>query len=284
MELHDLSVRSRRGHGRGVTQDEDDLKFPGRPAERVIVLIHGFATEDSKAKTSYARFLWNLRAISGDRPPPQTVFVRFYWPGNHSVPLVNQLTYASRPESAVSAGRILGQLIHQAGCREVAIVAHSLGTRVALTALRTLQKLRSDERTSLIGPTLLMAAAVPVSDCEANGDYARERLVDSRQVVMYSSQDAVLALAFRPGEAGWGAIWDQAVGRRGEPSPRWSRREQVKLGHGSYWKSRSSAQVFAEELGCAKTRVAKSTCVQERSLPSKRLDDREPETRSLPAQ
>lgn len=218
---------------------------------RLVIFIHGFATSIRKANRAYHRMIAHIADQGWGYHPPSTSYVLFHWPGNHLVPGLNQLTYSSRIGNARMSGEILGDALYRSDCEEVLLVAHSLGSRVALTALRHLKDSRA--RHGVHGPrvsvAILMAAAVPARECESIEGFPRGRLDADRYVVLHSQLDDVLLLAFQPGQFIYRAKVGRAVGRFGEPEGRWDRKEQMFFGHSDYWERLESASVVAEELG-----------------------------------
>ena len=145
---------------------------------------------------------------------------------------------------------------------EVVFVAHSLGCRVVLEALRELLDGSSEENERDRVPCVcLMAAAVPTFMIDEGERLERAAALPQASYVLHSRSDAVLQWAFRGGQGAasllvtlgfTGALEDteradsegvypEAVGRNGRPRSVWLRRADTGLGHSGYWKHRSTA-------------------------------------------
>ena len=97
--------------------------------------------------------------------------------------------------------------------REVRIVAHSLGCRVALEALRIVRGMGAGYAGGRIEAVFLLAAAVPVRRCEPTDTWYPRPWQRCAEYVLYSRDDRVLRGAFRPGEYVADGEWGPAVGR-----------------------------------------------------------------------
>jgi pimeloyl-ACP methyl ester carboxylesterase len=125
-------------------------------------MIHGFANSQAAAEQSYRRLPARLAEYLWSREPAHMAdFLGFHWPGNHRLPTVTQLSYASRIPAATNAGQAFGRLLatlHPS--HEVILVGHSLGCRVLLAALEWM--VRAATSGPRISAAVLLAAAVPV--------------------------------------------------------------------------------------------------------------------------
>jgi pimeloyl-ACP methyl ester carboxylesterase len=209
---------------------------------RVIVLIHGFANTQAQAQRKFETFIENVVAAHGEGAFHASAF-GFHWPGDHPLgtPL-SQVTYRKRITPARESGERLATALreHLDPRQQVIMVAHSLGCRVLLSALKEL-----DERPGpQIKAVYLMAAAVPIYECEGTGTYAK-REWRPVQIVLHSLMDTVLGRWFRGGEA-WEAgtrlRGRKAVGHTGLPGgSRWNLRLETRYDHGFYWCSNKVA-------------------------------------------
>ncbi|TMM35547.1 MAG: alpha/beta hydrolase [Actinobacteria bacterium] len=248
MRLYQLSVRPNSRMSR-LPDDEvtGDVDVLGR-SRRAVILIHGFANSPKRADRSYAALAAGLEDCLPPCPERFATYFRFYWPGDHPLPVFNQATFSTRVPSAQLSGAVLAETLaaRLPPDAEVILVAHSLGCRVALSALRWLRR-KAGGKGPRVGAVFLLAAAVPVRDCHGQGDFAG-RLSAERYQTMYSHRDMVLALAFPPGQLGFDWL-AEAVGRRGAPErDRWDLRFSTGLGHSGYWRSPGVAQAVGRAI------------------------------------
>ena len=147
---------------------------------------------------------------------PNGVFVGVLWPGDSRwVPYVD---YPVEGDDAIQSGKLLARYLaaNLMGAASWSFTSHSLGARVVLQAIESLQgnaKLKS---------VTLMAGAI--DDSCLTGEYGDAAKSMKRVSVLASKEDDVLKLAFpagnlvfgliRPGEA----FWHGAIGRYG-PNP-----------------------------------------------------------------
>lgn len=238
-------------HPSGVGVIATGHRIPTRiGTRRVIVFIHGFATNPHAARRSYISFASRmLAALGSSRWPVSTELAAVHWPGDDPNKILNKLTFSSRPGEASNSGRALSLIQFDGAVEEVVIVAHSLGCRVALEYMRHLYsegrqpgRSRKPRRPRVI-VSLLMAAAVPTDQCLDAGLFPRDSRSPTREVVLYSKRDLVLKRAFPFGNRGHAQGWSPAVGRTGGPANRWdSSSEEFELGHGDYWGSAVAAK------------------------------------------
>jgi pimeloyl-ACP methyl ester carboxylesterase len=245
--MNELTVRS---DIRGVViSDEVIVRGPivARRARRQIILIHGFQNSQDRARQVYAEFLGALRAALGIHEEESLgSFWAFHWPGNHPVEAVSMLTYSVRVPVAELAGLRLGEHLERMDRRqEVVLVAHSLGCRVAMEALKYIRKKGGSYRGANLRAVCLLAAAVSSTLCRGDRAPFASRLEGCTEHILHSMKDRVLLLAFPIGQRIYGEK-GVAVGLRGSPWGRWPRSMSTGLGHGGYW---SSFHV-AEYVGC----------------------------------
>ena len=224
--------------------------LPTSDADEVIILIHGYNNSLDKADRSYQRFQDLLRHCSVRGSERLGPFWEFHWPGDHPLGVISLATYACRiPDAGRSGDRLAAFLAKKSSSQTIHLVAHSLGCRVALSAIAKIRELQADEEYAgaRIGQVFLLAAAVSERLCErkesrpfsASFEYSREH-------VFFSGWDAALRAApfgqYFYGERG------QAVGRKGMPQGRWATQFNTGLGHSEYWTSPSVAQDIAATL------------------------------------
>jgi len=233
-----------------------------RSGSRLVILIHGYNNPQQTAAGSFGAFetqLWQLlpESLSG-----LTVW-EYHWPGDHKSKLLSLATYPVKVPIAQLAGVRLahGWLARRQPDQRVIIVAHSLGCRVALEAMRWI---RTDEdygaqeepprsyRGATVEAVFLMAAAVPVHLCERDSDYLDAPWRECAEHVLHSTKDGVLRKYFNVGE--WVAgERGPAVGLHGAPLGRWSSQlRSTKLDHSDYWDSEKVATKICELAGLLK--------------------------------
>ncbi|MEV4512282.1 alpha/beta hydrolase [Dactylosporangium sp. NPDC049525] len=247
MRTYRLSVRAGQSRDPALAVSGEGVAALRR-SHRAVIMIHGFANSPAVAEQSYERL---VAALSDNlwptRPDRLAGFFGFHWPGDHRLPVVTQLSYATRVPAATASGQALGRLLADLPrTTEVILVAHSLGCRVLLAALEWLMSQASGHGARISG-VYLLAAAVPVGECASPQRFAA-RHPDSRYVVLHSHRDRVLGLTFGPGQFLFERI-AQAVGRYGAPDgDRWDQRVATGLGHSGYWRSPLIAERVARAV------------------------------------
>ncbi len=240
---------------------------------RIVLLVHGYNNDKAQADEGYAALIANMTTDVGALAED---IWRFYWPGyverltgtlvddpatvssgrggGESNALLSAPTYALQVLKAREVGAALGRYLRGLNhadtvATEVVFVAHSLGCRVVLEALRELLQGRSPHWERQRVPAMcLMAAAVPTFMIEEGSRLAAAAMVPQTAYVLHSRADGVLRFAFPPGQGaatallGRGAaaesegIFPEAVGRHGNPNTAWLRRGDTGLGHSGYWR------------------------------------------------
>jgi hypothetical protein len=226
-------------------------------AGTVTIFVHGYNTSVDAARKRYEEHMSHLRR-SVDRKLLDSV-CWFYWPGERaaSVPIVGQFLSAAAYPWIIGRARDSGVALalflreRASPTLRVRLVAHSLGNRVVLETLKTLEEL---------GPPVvnidrihLMAAAVPVTFCAPGGAFGA-RSATRRETVSFSGQDKVLGGAFPLGQLFETQALSQAVGRRGNPTARWASRYDSNIDHSDYWKDKATAQTTAYALSWSRQR------------------------------
>jgi pimeloyl-ACP methyl ester carboxylesterase len=143
--------------------------------------------------------------------PGSAVFVGLLWPGDSDS--VYALSYPVEPANAMQAGTMVGQFIDAnfADAASVSLVSHSLGTRVVLQAISTMNR--------RVRRAILMAGAVS-DDCLTAEFADVPGKVDSI-TILSSLQDEILQWAFPLGNLAGEIIgrdhpwWQSALGRFG---------------------------------------------------------------------
>jgi pimeloyl-ACP methyl ester carboxylesterase len=242
-------------------------------ARRIVLFVHGYNNDEAKAAKSYRAAKAKLVDVVG-RARLDRVWTLF-WPGyaeavlpalrrritpplrSTDVPVTEGaalgfLLYALQVEKACKVGRALAEYLVDLAtsdpAREIVIVAHSLGCRVALEALAEIAYTPAARQLRAV---CLMAAAVATNTVD-RGRLATGARAANRTYVLYSRRDTVLRWTFRSGQAlaGEGGAWP-AVGLAGDPRPVWSSRDETMLRHGEYWPSPFTTPHLARLFGVA---------------------------------
>jgi pimeloyl-ACP methyl ester carboxylesterase len=263
-----------------ISGSEEDLK-----RARLIILIHGYQNSQAAAEAKFDDFRRTLGAAIWPKPMSSLGTIwEFHWPGDHPAWLVSLLTFTVRIPEARESGRLLATYLaglHAA--KEVHLVGHSLGCRVALETAYTVREMGDNYQGPDIRSLVLFAAAVPIPMCMPSRRYGSSQ-ADSTETVLYSAKDKVLRWAFQPGEYPLGER-GRAVGLYGDPLARpWSDRVRTGLGHGKYWGAPRVAQVAGWVLGDRTSRKLPEQIetVDEPALDSHSLPRRTIKLRVLP--
>ncbi len=164
------------------------------------------------------------------------LFIGMLWPGDGGVPFVD---YPWEGGPAMDSGRRLATFCNTwcAAAQSLSFASHSLGARMVLQAVAGLAAPR---RASVL---CLMAGAIN-SDCLVT-QYASAAAKSERIAVLASHEDAVLKLAFPPGDAVADQIYHDhtlqaALGYDGPPPPAagvtapWQIADREDFGHLDY--------------------------------------------------
>ncbi len=240
---------------------------------RVVLLVHGYANAVKDARGSYDTFLTNYANQWPARSPDLNNFFKFYWPGDKNWGPLRVLAYPLEikpsKDSAKVLARYLSGLWGPSGTPiQIFFVGHSLGNRLVLEALR---ELKSGPVNSLveIRYVCLMAAAVPVSKVDTNGELCGAALF-THTCILYSPDDLVLHLAFPIGETlALDAFFPRAVGRLGEPARQWTVSQQMAgYGHSDYWPSQQTTLPVGNMLGLPTDNQIAASAIPARPLPA----------------
>lgn len=259
---------------------------------RIILLVHGYNNDKAEAEQSYEALVHDLpddAARLGDQ------VWKFFWPsyverstgrsvdepvdlsdryasaGSERHGLLSAPTYAWQVLKARDVGRELGRYLRglerEDGLpTEVVFVAHSLGCRVVLEALRELLVLSTpDAERHRVPCVYLMAAAVPTFMVGAGARLEDAATLPQATYVLHSRADFVLRAAFPPGQGAATALLHlglyptledddegyapEAVGRDANPREVWLRHAETRLGHSDYWTHPSTAPNVLRALG-----------------------------------
>jgi pimeloyl-ACP methyl ester carboxylesterase len=248
---------------------------------RIVLFIHGYNNNEDQATLSYRRMLSNLQQLDNFHPAWLRNVYAVYWPGDFRNRFLSLPTYNWQIRRANEAGERLAALLDdwQRGAqRELVIVAHSLGCRVALETLRQLRE-RGATHINVLA-CVLMAGAVQEDECADDTLFGLPDVrILRREAVLHSRSDRILRFAFPIGQAArldqWGrSVLPKAVGLEGGPQGRWNgdlRTDMHPNGHSDYWKTRTTADVVSQAFGRRRRRT-----LQARSLPDWGVEPAEP--------
>jgi pimeloyl-ACP methyl ester carboxylesterase len=218
----------------------------------ILFGIHGYNNSEAEGKCSLHRLSQALAL------PSDAVFIGVLWPGDS---LVGFLSYPFEKPTASYSGRYLAAFCNKqlGDAASVSFVSHSLGARVALEAIRHLDR---DTRSAC-----LMAAAIERSCLEE--EYSDAFARTERLYVLASQQDWVLKQAFPVGNF-FGHILaptasprskalgfsgpTRAIGRTTRP---WQINDADEYGHSNYLPSSDSNHGFPPDQQTLNDKVYK---------------------------
>jgi hypothetical protein len=243
-----LSARSPyRGQQRALRLQIRDAP-QARQQVRHTILIHGYQNSETTATNSYERFEDALRGTPAGITELGTIW-HFHWPGNHRSKITSVRTYAARIAAAEVSAMLLVRdfLAKLTPPREVSLIAHSLGCRLALTVLAEINDAGPQWEGALITHVALLAAAVPQQLCLPPYQF-QTHLRGSTEDAYFSRKDRALGILFDAGQREYGEF-GEAVGMDGRPYGRWNNPVDTGLGHSGYWPSAAVATSVAGAIG-----------------------------------
>lgn len=225
----------------------------------MVLLMHGYNNTQDQASAAFNRFVQlqqNTRTLNAN-------LVGVYWPGAN---WEGGLFYMQAIGKVLQVAPALAQDLYQAaqarGYLKIDIVAHSLGSRLALETVRQLLLIKQTDLSLgglVIGQVAFMAGAVSTAYLE---DLAQLRAsISGYQSTMslYSEDDTVLHWAFPLGESFAGeGFFPVALGRKqwfGATflSPAIQQLRNNSANHGDYWgadsKNTKAEQFAADSVG-----------------------------------
>jgi hypothetical protein len=219
-------------------------------SRELILLIHGFNDPVPDARTAYDAFIGIQQTLAsvgtgGDFAPGNQV-IEVFWKGD-DWGILSALYYVDAVPNAVTSGGALGRVLLQLAAGrgealEVSIVAHSLGTRVALEALKALDGNPAVQLNHVVFFAAATATFMLESPQEPHGLRKAWDRVIGASVSLYSKSDDVLALAFPPGQtfsAGHEGFFPTALGHQdwiaAGPPPLLTQVDNANAGHSDYW-------------------------------------------------
>jgi pimeloyl-ACP methyl ester carboxylesterase len=171
----------------------------------VLIATHGFNVNQASG----------IQCLSAWEPllllPSTAVFVGLLWPGDSDS--VYALSYPVEPKNAMDAGAMAGRFVDATfgSAASVSLVSHSLGARVVLQAVATMNR--------RVRRLILMAGAIS-DDCLTNEFAVVPGKVDSI-ALLSSLEDTILEWAFPAGDFVTEILgkdhpwWESALGRSG---------------------------------------------------------------------
>lgn len=188
-----------------LTLDEVSTAITGR---RICLLIHGFNTTLKSVLRAYAELQSGLHDAGLMGADGYGLVIGFAWPGWNSAP-----GYFPARKSANRSGLLLRKLLQQLqpAAAAIDVQTHSLGARVALSALRA-------AKTELVRNLLLSAPAVDRGILAKGRMFHNSLKACQRCLVYYSRRDKVLRHSFPLGDLADGI--QQALGLAGPQNPK----------------------------------------------------------------
>lgn len=194
-------------HDPNVFQDMTMDQLVEKAANRhVCILVHGYRCPMENVMASYWELATSMSAEEVAGANGYGLVVGFAWPGR-----TTSVGYFVAPMNAKAAGPRLLSLINalRGAAHTVDVQTHSLGARVALTALR-------DSRKVFVDNLLLSAPAVDHNLLEPDKDFCAALNSCNRCFVYHSRNDRVLRLSYPLADISGGL--KRALGLRGPRS------------------------------------------------------------------
>lgn len=156
----------------------------------VCVLVHGFNNNMTEVMNAYWEMVTRMSATGVTGPDGYGLVIGFTWPGMATSP-----GYFAAVATATKSGPRLLDLIHQlrSVAHSVDVQTHSLGARVALTALQ-------DPAQVFIDQLLLSAPAVDHHLLEPGRKFFAATNSCNRCLIFHSKKDPVLGGAYWVGD------------------------------------------------------------------------------------
>jgi|SRR5215469_830672 len=277
----ELSVRSDATGGDVLSAVSGSL---GAYGSQIVFLFHGYNDSFTVAKQSYASFLQNFPAAGNplhDKWEP--AIHPCYWPGDKAWGPVSFASYAlemgpAKQSAAVFANFISTLHAPAGGALDLYFIAHSLGNRVVLELLFTLQAMKAAGKLSSqiqFKGFCMMAAAVPVSMVQSNANLYAAATLSATRRALYSEADTVLHFAFPIGEtAAFEGLFPTAIGRFGQPQSDWTAETEMFISpghgynHGDYWSQLNTIPQISAFLGIPTASAIASASLPQNVLPA----------------
>jgi esterase/lipase superfamily enzyme len=152
------------------------MRTPGQFKEHALIFVHGFNVKFEDAIEFTGRFAWNLNFTG-------SVFL-YSWPSNGRVSPRAYISDQSRADAAAShLATFIQEVVAQTGAKKVHIVAHSMGNRAVLHALKELASKPVAERLP-VGAVILASPDVVARNFKQSVPSARKL---GGEVTLYAS-------------------------------------------------------------------------------------------------
>jgi len=243
-----LSFRTQ-PQGGAIKPEPDDAQYRAIVARRaLLLLIHGYNNDLADSEDAYRSFERMQREIAGvdeDTPVAGGRIVQIYWPGDADWRIMSPLYYpwsiGNACETATALAKVLARGAREGGHKQIDIVAHSMGSRLALELLRELR----DIGDITVGRIVLMAGAVPTFMLKPTPDKRKLRtafdtVLAEAGMSLHSGDDMVLSMAFPLGQSiapGAEGFFPTALGHEHftDAPARLIQDEIAGAGHSDYW-------------------------------------------------
>lgn len=273
----------------------DALAVESRP----VLLIHGYNNDWKEADRAYRAFQEIQRQLAGlapGRPVANGRLVEVYWPGDADWGIFSFLYYMGSIGKAQETAKYLAATLEEAaktgGFKQVDIVAHSMGCRLAAELLRYVK----DVPNLVIRRIVFMAAALPTFMLEPQpGTSGLRRAYDAvltdAALSLYSPADSVLGFAFPLGQSiapGKEGLLPTALGHdlwTGSVPPNLRQFHNIDARHSDYWpggkKKHKRKRGRAARRANEQIREFLEFGLVARGLPSRELTERDTENERL---
>jgi len=212
--------------------DEDLRRVNRWSPRRFALLIHGWGVRVEAQAKSYGRLLDQIARLDGD---VASSLLTVSWPSKDFYrPALGVAAHAAMALQE----KLCDSALPFERARELIIIGHSMGCRVALELAKLLKQNRFRPEIRLF----LMAPAVPVPLMGPGAALHEAAVRSERSVVYFSMTDQAFLVPFQVVESWAGpgqGLFPEAVGLRGRPERDvWTERcNMTGYLHGSYWKS-----------------------------------------------
>lgn len=256
-----------------------DVLFASR---RLVLLIHGFNNDLAAGSQAYEGF----RLVQREMGDIKVRLVDVYWPGDADWGIVSFLFYPKSIEKARKSAEVLARALaaaaRQSGPKEIDLVGHSMGCRLALELLEQLRAVPG----VLVRRVVLMAGAVPTFMLEPADPRplraAYDAIVTAGGLSLYSGADKVLSQAFPPGQTlgddeGFLPIALGHAFLAGPAAPATlGQREIPGADHSDYWGWKEATRDLGREAGLAVREFLGLGPIPERLPPARARVERGP--------
>lgn len=276
----ELSVRSDSTGGDVLPQVAGSL---GAYGSQIVFLFHGYNDSFEVAHEAYASFFQNFPGVGNVLHEKwQPAIHPCYWPGDKAWGALSAASYALEmgpaKQSAAVFADFISRLAIPSAFLDIYFIAHSLGNRVVLELLSSLETMRAGGQLSSqlqCKGLCMMAAAAPVPMVEPNGPLYHAATLSATRRTLYSEADTVLHFAFPIGEtAAREGFFPTAIGRFGQPQSNWTAETEMFISpghgynHGDYWSQPNTIPQISAFFGIPVAAGLASTSIPARTLPA----------------